>query len=288
MLFPLTYEKNCTVSDHQRIEMDGTTNTLPKWINRYLTFYSLWGFHYMPIARTPAKYSTCICVFQIVLCLWCSYTALHTFSEIATVMDFIDALNMLLYYMSCTIAYWCIIYDSLRKRKQQRAFWWNYAEISRKFGFQTDLPKRNFLVPSLLFTAADLLICVFGLIRDTTTSYTPKLMNSMFLLTFDHRILFYMLHLRLIAFQLKKIDDELTNITARKIKRARIYYGLVHEMTESLNGTFGISNLALFLLNLHSPVAFLNFFYRQLHAKFEHFNNGEIETLFHRSLLAVM
>lgn len=260
----------------------------PKWIEYILKYYSLFGLHFIPNARFGGKSTSLLIYFiQIGLCIWCSFWAFKAFIEEQKLISFLDALNFFLYYLTSALTYWAILYDSYTKKDILRGFWQNFTEISQKCATQFDLNKWNFLFAFILLLVLDTIMSGLALYRTFINS-EDNVTHYHFLAIYDQRIFFYLLHVKIVTFQLQKIENELkyihqckgylsenfVSLTENQFKWIRNYYRLINEMVDNMNNAFGISNLAITLLSFHSAITFSNFVYRQIYHSFYTLNSS--------------
>lgn len=257
----------------------------PKWMNNILRYYSLFGFHFISCVKFGGKStSALILLIQIGLCIWLSIWAFKAFVEEMTLITFLDAINFFLYYLTCASTYWLILYDSYTNQKILCAFWHNFIQISKKYSTQMDVNRWSFLNALIILLIIDSVMSGLAFYRALADS-SDNVAHYHYLVIFDQRTFFYLFHLKVITFQLQKIDSELQNFLERKTqfpsftkeqyKWIRDYYRLISGMVDHMNNAFGVSNLALTLLNFHSAIAFSNFIYSQIHIKFFHnWNSG--------------
>lgn len=261
----------------------------PNWIVFILKYYSIFGFYNKSCAKFHEKCVNSLILFvHVGLCSWCSLTAMTSFVEEIQLMEFLDALNFLLYYLTSAATYCLIIVDSYANRNNQRSFWKLFAQIDGKYCHQFN--KWSYLSGLITLSIGNTAMSIIAFAYERTTGSDTKIMNCIFLNVFDHRIFFYLLHMEAITFQLQKINAVLKNISLNKhldirrpainsltklqCKWIRTNYRYVHEMTNHMNSMFGWSNLALTLLSFLSSITFLNFIYRQCHRKFGKFDSG--------------
>lgn len=202
-------------------------------------------------------------------------------------MEFIDVLNFFLYYITSASLYWLIIIDSHISKREEQLFWESYNRINANFRPELNLNKQNYVLTLAILSFTDILLCILALIREIKTD-VGRIMHLTFLVVVDHRIFFYLLHLKVVSFQLTKIQAEITDIhrsgfllstnldVENRFKSIRKQYQLVYEMSEQINSVFGVSHLALITLSFHSSVTFLNFSYRLFHMKFIKYHNGKL------------
>lgn len=252
-----------------------------------LIYYSLWNFHSIPWARFDRQsIRSLTLLFNIVLCVWCSYSTFTSFLEEESLMEYLDAFNFLLYYINCAVSFWCIIYDSWVKKYDQQKFWDIFLMNNKKFQPKFEFKIKSIITPLLVLIIGDFLILCLTLIRSNSVgSATCTIMHYFFINIFDQRIFFYVFYLKVIAIHLQNIDFQLNEIkktnpiserqvVLKKIKNIRNSYKCVYEMVEYVNSIFGLSHLALFSISFQSSITFLNFAYRQFHRKFSNYDSG--------------
>lgn len=257
----------------------------PKWIKYILMYYSLWGFCFIfPIEIDKRFFKFFVFSGHIALCLWCIFCSLISFSAYLTLMEVLDALNFFAFYVAAILLYITIIYDSHSNQTREMHFWKIFSEVSMESSAQSILEKWSYLNGLLVLLINNLLILLIGLVCDDTTDSTIKLLNFIFFNIIDNRMLFYFLHLKLIAFQLSKIGDQLNEMQKsiwhcdkqpqNKWTRSdwiQNFYGQIYEMSDHVNLVFGWSNVMLILISFYSAVTFLNFCFRQTQIFFEDF-----------------
>lgn len=201
----------------------------PKWLWNILRYYSFWGF-YLPISSTFGRKLTTFGIFlvQFILCFWSSFRIIEAFAEKRAVMEFIDALNFLLYYISCAFTYWIIIYDSYNNQSNERAFWKLFARNKRIFDMRQNFNERNYLITLILLVVGDCLIVIFALMREVVSEYGGRVMHFMFLCVIDHRIFFYLLHLKAIVFELRNIKIGMSKNRWQRISSSFVMTIILH------------------------------------------------------------
>lgn len=178
----------------------------PSWIKYILQYFIFWGFQSTACTTmSDILFSCLIFVIHFSLCSWSSFRIVEAFAEKVTVMEFIDALNFLLYYISCASTYWMTLFDSYINRSDQYAFWKIFARINDQYPTQLMLKKSSYLITFLILLAGDFICVIFALIHEMNSGYGGRIMHFIFLISIDHRMFFYWLHLKVIAFRLQDI-----------------------------------------------------------------------------------
>lgn len=255
-----------------------------KWIINLRKYFHVMGFLSKTGDNVREKLPNFIILtIHISLSAWCSLCAFESFIEELNLMEFLDALNFFVYYAFFAVTYWLIIYDSYTKQHDESAFWNMFSQIND--GISTNIGKWMYLGPLVLLFGGNIIVMITIAFYEDTSGFFTKAMSFIFLWIYDNRVFYYFLHLKIIAFQLQKIEIELKQLQ-KKCRRKRLkwicsYHKLAHEMCVKVNSSFGLSNLAMLLLCFHCLVTFLNFIYRQLHQKFYKFNSGAYYSIIH-------
>lgn len=271
---------NC-VFEKRRSEM------LPKHINYTSLYYSFLGFQFEFYKTSTRKLTNSIILLvHIAICTWCSFCTFETAKLQMGFIEFLDVLNFLLYCSTCSLLYWLLIYDSLMNRSDQIAFWQFFTRIDKKFYAQSELKICSYLVALFLLLLGDAFIFIFAFVCNELTD-SRQLMHGIFFVIHDHRTFFYLLHLKIITFQLRKLNTELIQFSKCRLrsiggnfcndwfKWIRDYYTLVYKMTDHVNMIFGWSQLALFILCFYSAIVYINAIYRQFNGKFSKLDSRE-------------
>lgn len=262
----------------------------PKWIVNILKYYSLFGLHFVPNGSFGGKSTHyTIYLIQMSLCIWCSVWAFKAFLQELELILFLDALNLFLYYLTNALTYWAILYDSYTNKNILCGFWRNFEEISETYSSQPlKLKKQSFFLALISILVIDVIMFGLAFYRAFINS-EDNVTHYHFLIIYDQRQLFYLLHLVVVNFQLQKIQTELKHIEIyrdcmdanivsfidnQKLKWIRENYRKINEMVDDMNKSFGVSNLAITMLNLHSSIAFTCFMYRQIHHTFYNLNTS--------------
>lgn len=258
----------------------------PNWIKYTLKYYSLFAFHFISVARFGGSViNSLIFLCQIAICAWCSFISFESFAVHMRLMAFLDALNFFIYFLTCALTYWLIIYDSYTNRSIQHKFWQIFIRIDKDYQNQCSFSDWHYLCALILRSAINIFLIMLAYFKENAIGPYEKIMNLIFLNIFDHRIFFYLLHMKVVAFELQKIEEKLKQnrtinfITKCQCKWFGNYYNSIYEMVDHMNNAFGWSNLAITLLNFISSVVFSNFIYSQFNHKFNKFDSGSLSHL---------
>lgn len=265
----------------------------PKCITYILAYFSLYNFYNTPTEK-KLFHNLKLCI-HISLAAWCTFNALASFVALMRLMERLDVLNFIIYYMSYSLTFWLIIYES-NKHSDPQKFWHLLIQINEQYFSQAQFKPKCYLIILILMPFIDIGFTLLAYFNEPVTPAVQKFMSFIFLQVTFNRLLFYLFHLKVIKFQLQKIQIELINIKnscrfnvndirpilnieciklmKMRFKWIRNYYGFVYDMSKSMNSQFGWSQLAYILLTFQSCVTFLNFFYRQMNRKFVGFNYG--------------
>lgn len=244
-------------------------------------YFSLCGFHSMPSMRIGGKYVRFIILLgYFAVCSWWFFSSLKTFSGLLIFMDYLDALNITLYNMTCIVTFSLIIYDSCVKQNAQNAFGRSLIEANLKYFPEMPILNWNYIITLILLLIGASLDFVYAVILyDEFNQIHHNFIQYLIFTVYDNRIFFYVLHLRVILVQLRKIQSELRLMQEQtfdhyKLKWAQDYYKLIYEMCEYVNEMFGMSNLALILSTFHTSVTLLNSAFRSSQKRFDLLNYG--------------
>lgn len=207
----------------------------PNWTLFLLKYYSLFGFHSLPFARIGGKSGNLIIfLFHVMLCVWCSICTFTSFVAEQASMEFIDSLNFFSYYIASVTCYWFIIYDSYTHRKFEQQFWNIIRRIDECFYLQDKFKMWDSLTVLLLILAGDMTVLITALVNaNSIGSPSSVIMHFILLSIFDHRISFFILHLKVIEFQLDKINSELKHM--KKFDEIYERIGKTHRATVEMD-----------------------------------------------------
>lgn len=252
---------------------------LPKWTIYALKYFSLWGFHSVRCIRVGGTVSNLVIFyFQLSLCCWCSFHILKMYKELSAIVQTLDVVNIISYYITCSIIYMSTVYDSRATLKIQKKFWCTYSRLNQHFCHQSAL-KWDYLLMLTMATIGNVINCVLAYTGAIIFhgSQTSKATQFIYMNIIDHRITFYILHLEIIANQFRQIDVELEQsqtstikLHAKWFRKIRESYDFIHKMSDWTNDIFGLSNLALLLYSSQTLLMLLNFSYRFFNSDFFH------------------
>lgn len=243
-----------------------------KWIVNILRFYNLWGFCTIP-TKKPIHFF--ILIFHTILCAYGAFNALEAMISEHGIFQSLDAVNFLFYYFVSFITYWLIIYDSFTTQCTQHKFWKIADQINRMYSYYMNVKKVAYLSGWIMLLLLNLLILWFSLYNIEIPLF-DRILHHIFLCVFDNRIFFYILHLKIIAFHLQKIEAQIKclQLNEKRLNRISRQYRLVYEMSECVKKTFGWSHLGLIMLTFYTSVTFLNIAYRVAYNIFIKLDSG--------------
>lgn len=253
----------------------------PKWLSNVQKYFMIWGFcTTSSVSYNYKLLNISIFLLHLILCTWCSFNCLKSFIRLRIVINFLDAFNFLVFYVNCCAAYWFIIFDFFTKRQVPHTFWANLQRINKEPKLTRQRNSwRCFIVSIKLLSIINILVWLIVLVADDLSNFNDKIMFLILICVVDHRIFFYLFHLKLIACELQRIhskliDPKIKNYSETQLKSIRKSYKLVYEMSANLNVIFGISQLTLIMLNFQSYVTFINFIYRHISGHIYSWNSG--------------
>lgn len=283
---------------------------LPKWIKHTLKYYSFYNFYLAPSTTILGKsFKYFVLLIHVILSAWCTFNAFDMFAEVQSIMAHLDTLNLFGYYLSGSLTYWLIIFDSYSMQKTQNEFWRSYVQINKQLRPQRNDRKRIYLITLIMLPVMDILFFAFAITHERTTQPADKIMHVFFLDLFAHRACFYLLFIKVIELQLQNISTELENMLKlakfvdeqpnnacqkfnqfmeNRFKWIMNYYKTIYEMSQNVNEIFGFSHLSLILLNCFCIFAFINFMYRRIMRKLNEFDYGSNQFFFFRLSSAIL
>lgn len=119
-------------------------------------------------------------------------------------IDFLDALNFFIFYLTTAVAYWLILYDTCKNLSIQNAFWQRFDRINDKLSVQIDLNGWDFFGAFIAICVIDLILFVLTIIRIFNNS-SDYVFHYNFIIIFDQRMFFYLLYLNAVILQMRRI-----------------------------------------------------------------------------------
>lgn len=236
-----------------------------KWIKYTLKYYTFWGFY-----STSSKLTHIfVLIFQAISCIFCTLMGIKTLIQDQELMKLLDAYNIFLYFVFAMSLYWHTIYDSYTYRYEISYFWQIFEKIDVKFQIQNNFKIRYYFIIFIILSVGDCVMYIFATFFEHLSHTNGKTMHFILLNVVDHRLFFYLFHVNVIAFQLKKIEKKFKKLSVtsefnNELKWFRDYYKLVNEMSNCINNSFAWSNMLMILLFFLTLVTNINFVYRYL------------------------
>lgn len=236
-----------------------------KWTENLLKYFSLFGFHSIPLLSCCEKsMNLLIFAIQIVVCLFCTICTFYAFIESKSIMSFLDAINFFLYYLSCAFTYWLIIFDSYTNQTVEFAFWKHFYQFTERIKCRPIISEKlNFLHVFFLLLIFDAIVFIYALLYETASSAMYKSINFIFSVVFEHRLFFYYLHMKVVAYGFHDIETMAISLRLQqkfftqnfeplleiRCKRIREHFGLLKEMVDAVNKAFQIWRWFLWMCN---------------------------------------
>lgn len=185
----------------------------PKWIEYILKYYSFYNFHSKSTAAIGGKLVRCLILsFHVGLSTCCTFNTFEMFAEVQSIMAHLDTLNLFSYYLSCALTYWLIIIESYAMQSVQSAFLQSFIRINEWFCSQAEMENRNYLFTTMSLPLIDVLVFAFAITLERTTNPVDKIIHFLFLDLLAHRMCFYLLYVKVIEFQLRKMATMLNKM----------------------------------------------------------------------------
>lgn len=250
-----------------------------KWIRCILKYYTFCGFYY----ESSSIYEKCVNIFifsvHVIWCIWCTVLLTKYSAGQKLQLKFLDLLNSSLYAVSGILLYWFIIYDTIKNQRYLHNFWQIYAKIIEHINFQEDFQKWKYLSIFFSFIFVGILFIVCAIIVSNDANHL--VLHYSIIHVVDNRVLFYLLHLFVIASLLQIIETKLKKcrfqrkINKNQLKWIRNSYKLIYELSNHVNKTFGLSHLLLILVSFLSLLTHLNVTCSFLQGKLDKFDPSE-------------
>lgn len=251
---------------------------LPERLAQILSFFDACGYYTGSSTLSRHKkvvhFITFMHIFFIVL--FTSYKV-YTTIFMAEVMNFVEVVNESLQYTIPLFAYLTIILESLLHQYEHKRFWNVYQRILNKFCFETAFI--NAYINRFIRMMAPVLVISLWFSLSLAASFRSIIVFIIVLFYWivvmicQIRVIYYLMCLEIVHFQIEKIDQTLKTIKCipslairiRKLTWIREYYYCVHEMTKHLHDVFGWSHVALILYSFYSFLTNVNWFYAHYH-----------------------
>lgn len=252
--------------------------TLDKWIYCLLLFYEVCGFHHSGNEdRKKMKYF--LLIIQIIfMCIFTVNGILYMFADF---LDTLGILNFAFFYFALLATYWIIIIESHLQKSVQELFWQMHGQLT-DFG-QRNVMKRNYLFKYVLHIFM-FITMLFVSSRDRNTTAIAVMTYYVLLFMCNNRLYYFLLYLKLIKFELEKIENTLVKnrqIDCHKkylriLRNCRNHYHCIHEMISCMNMFFGWSQFATILISFYTLVTYFNFIYQQMEGKLDGHGNLQL------------
>lgn len=253
----------------------------PKYIYCLLYNFNLWGFCIeLPELKMSQKWTHIMFGVQIMCSCFITVTVwLYLIKNLREEKDLLNMANTSAKLCAAMVAYWFIVIESYWKRPMQQKFWLIYRQIRNNFN-RSD---RHAMFRSYGILFVHFVVSLPGLeaIDILLWSSEHSGMNLYFLFAYTGlammhvvRIFHYLFFIRLLDHQLDEVGREMQSLTDASVKetlslvrlrRIRIYYDLVHELSNCINEIFGWSNIINVLYMFLILVVDLNWIYWKIH-----------------------
>lgn len=226
-----------------------------------LTYFDACGFNSgMSKLSTNPKIANIINAAHILLAIFFALFKVCLVIKFSTDVRLLKAINFILQYSAALYTNLSIILDGNLQKRKHRRFWAIVEQIDAQNNFNFTSSILKFFLCSFTSVLAILLLFIVG----TTPSDNDVIYMYMFLFKIaEARFFHYILCMEVVQFQLKTIQNVLTNqkLDIRRIKWIRDYYHSVYQMMDLLNNIFGWSNVALILCCFYFFIADVNWVY---------------------------
>lgn len=197
--------------------------------------------------------------------------------------DFLSIVNDVVRFSGAGLGFWAVIVESYCKRHVQRKFWQIYRQIRIDFNpIDRDVMFRTYLIKFGEFFVVAIFNEMINFVEwftDTNFFFAISYFSSMMM--HYMRIFHYLFFIHLLDHQLNEVElqmklmadnSEIGIISRDCLKSIRIYYDLVHDLSDCINEVFGWSNIVSVLFVFLRLAVDLNWTYWRLH------NNVDVPT----------
>lgn len=271
----------------------------PNWLNRLFLFFDLCGL--------STQFKTSINRFKFHFIILISHIILATVATVFIVLyllrpddDEIARLNDCLKFFAFFVVNWLSLIELYLKRNLQRMFWHYVRLIDHHFCSHKQYKLRSYLNKLKIYfvcTTVAYALYLYRLIHNTGSKFVLFWLSYSFMLIFFKiRSFYYVFYLEFIKSELRIIDHEViamlndctalkSNCMCRKSKITkkfyrnrfnwiRQYYGLVYDLSCTVNTMFGWSNIVVILFTFHLILIDINWAYWKVINKFQFNING--------------
>lgn len=196
---------------------------------------------------------------HILMAVFFSLFKIRMILKLFSAQKLVLAINFILQYSAALYTYWCIILDSNLQDRKHRHFWKIVHLIDEFYFPQNDFSSTCFILKFFFcfFTSAVAILMV--LVLGDPLDKEILFMYIFLIKISEARIFYCILCVEISRFQMKTIDDALTDFC--QLKSIREYYYCVYEMTNLLNDVFGLSQVAAILFCFYFFLADVNWIY---------------------------
>lgn len=190
----------------------------------------------------------------------------------------IEAISESLQYSTALFTFWLIIYDSIHHRGAHKMFWKILQRINAYFCQQRSMDLRSFFLKTMEFFVATILALSIRITLNQNAALSTDIAYFILFEICQIRVFFYLFCLEMVHFQLKMIESEVKTMQCalnfistkstsylirisetsifylfeiQRLKWIREYFSHVYEMMNSLNETFGWSQVAAISFCFH-------------------------------------
>lgn len=250
----------------------------PERVYYLLYFFNLWGLctesSQLRMGRWRHKSWTVFILFANIIGLLCLCGVLWDFLDrLYAELDLLNLTNDFIKFTGASVSHLIVISESYFKRSQQRKFWAVFGEIQSDFNRPRRAVKfRGYFAKLFQFSAAMIVIVQYQYSsRHIYGQTTHFIASKASLLTLHQiRIFHYLFIVHLLNYQLNEAEIEMKcladssrngGFSHNRLRWFRMYYDLVHELSNCMNEVFGWSNVSAILYLFLLLAVDMNFWY---------------------------
>lgn len=232
----------------------------PDYVFLLLHIFNYWGFcTESAMLRTSRwwckRWTVTVLAINIVVLFCLTGLIWHYLNKSETDLDFLNVTNDFIKFAGALVAHLIVIFESYHKRNVQRNFWMIYCRIRTDFNRLDSAPRfGTYMTKFGEFFCAMIAIIWRLFARELGALNAIIFISSMMTLLSAHliRVFHYLFFVHLLSYQLSEVDAEMRRladdskngtVSRQRLRSIRMYFDLVHELSDCINEFFGWSNV---------------------------------------------
>lgn len=255
---------------------------LPNQIGCILSFFDLFGFNSGSSKLFRTKYSINFIRFvHIVLAVLYTLSLINHFYKFFLSFGLTETINELVETLASLITYYLILLDAILHQRTHTYFWTAFQQIDDNSCGQSNFKLRSFIVKIVTFFSATTVMILIRIILSRFETFDYLIYMSIIKIC-QIRLLYYVLCLEVIYFQLEKIEQVLVKMKdilsvehsetrnsdsfeLQRLRWIRSYFHGIYNMVNALNESFGWSHVVAMPFCFFCLFTDLNYLYMHTH-----------------------